>query len=49
MLNPDLSEQYLLSCIHGAGGINGGASWIALELLINTNIPIRFLSDANIF
>jgi C1A family cysteine protease len=36
LLNPDLSEQYLLSCLEGAGGLNGGGSWIALELLINT-------------
>jgi C1A family cysteine protease len=28
ILNPDLSEQYVLSCINGAGGVNGGsAQW----------------------
>jgi len=31
--NPDLSEQYLLSCIQGAGSCRGGNSHRALELL----------------
>lgn len=31
--NPDLSEQYLLSCIQGAGSCRGGNTHWALELL----------------
>jgi hypothetical protein len=37
LLNPDLSEQYLLSCLDGAGDCNGGSPYNALELIINTS------------
>jgi C1A family cysteine protease len=32
-LNPDFSEQYLLSCLSEAGSCRGGRAWVALELL----------------
>jgi C1A family cysteine protease/PKD repeat protein len=35
-LDPDLSEQYVLSCLSGAGSCNGGLSQKALELIIST-------------
>ena len=35
-LNPDLSEQYVLSCLPGAGSCHGGSSSRALELLMMT-------------
>lgn len=35
-LNPDLSEQYVLSCINGAGSCHGGSTTQALELLMGT-------------
>lgn len=36
-LDPDLSEQYVLSCIEGAGSAHGGNPYAALELLIDTS------------
>jgi len=35
--NPDLSEQYLLSCIKGAGSCHGGNSHTTFELLKSTS------------
>ena len=35
-LNPDLSEQYVLSCLPEAGSCHGGSSSRALELLMET-------------
>ena len=34
--NPDLSEQYVLSCLPGAGNCRGGISYRALELIKET-------------
>jgi len=36
-LNPDLSEQYVLSCLPWAGSCHGGSSSRALELLMETS------------
>lgn len=36
-LNPDLSEQYVLSCLPRAGSCHGGSSSRALELLMETS------------
>jgi C1A family cysteine protease len=36
-LNPDLSEQYVLSCIDGAGSAHGGNPYAALDLLMDTS------------
>lgn len=35
-LDPDLSEQYVLSCLSKAGSCNGGVSQKALELIMST-------------
>lgn len=32
-INPDFSEQYLLSCLSEAGSCHGGRAWMALQLL----------------
>ncbi len=32
-INPDFSEQYVLSCLPEAGSCRGGRAWVALELL----------------
>jgi C1A family cysteine protease len=34
LLNPDLSEQYVLSCIDGAGSCYGGSSFEAVRLIM---------------
>ena len=46
--NPDLSEQYLLSCINGAGSCRGGNSNEALQLLDATT-PQGNFADGIIF
>jgi len=35
-LNPDLSEQYVLSCLPSAGSCHGGSSYLAFERMMNT-------------
>jgi C1A family cysteine protease len=40
--NPDLSEQYLLSCIDGAGSCYGGSTFRALKLLNDTTSEGNF-------
>ncbi|KYK34643.1 MAG: hypothetical protein AYK22_04980 [Thermoplasmatales archaeon SG8-52-3] len=32
-INPDFSEQYILSCLPEAGSCRGGRAWVAFELL----------------
>ncbi len=32
-INPDFSEQYVLSCLPEAGSCRGGRAWVALELI----------------
>jgi C1A family cysteine protease len=32
-IDPDFSEQYVLSCLPAAGSCRGGRAWVALELL----------------
>ena len=36
-LDPDLSEQYVLSCLPGAGSCRGGSSYKAFELIKSTD------------
>ena len=35
--NPDLSEQYVLSCLSGAGSCNGGSSFLAFKRIKETS------------
>jgi C1A family cysteine protease/PKD repeat protein len=35
-MNPDISEQYILSCLPQSGGMNGGSSYLALKYMMET-------------
>ncbi len=45
-LNPDLSEQYVLSCLPEAGSCHGGSSSRALELLMETTLEGNYQNGA---
>jgi C1A family cysteine protease len=47
-LNPDFSEQYVLSCLSEAGSCRGGRAWVALEL-IQDDSPVGNNANGTIF
>jgi len=46
MLNPDLSEQYVLSCLPGAGSCHGGNPARAFQLLMETTPEGNYYNGA---
>jgi len=47
-LNPDFSEQYVLSCLSEAGSCRGGRTWVAFELLQDDS-PVGNNANGTIF
>jgi hypothetical protein len=45
-LNPDLSEQYILSCLPGAGSMMGGSSYLALQYMMETTAQGNYENGA---